>query len=134
MAVADRWRAVDPVEWIPCDWAARILRLAGQRELAWGYLTSPSSLRDAGAAEWIELARQQHWQRDYDLAERAFAVALSWEPANAAIVRERALNQCAARTRDAARTLLQQFDKGVWEERYKAFQLRVQQALHAKRD
>jgi tetratricopeptide (TPR) repeat protein len=96
VAIADRWRAVDPVEWMPCFLAARILNLAGERELAWAYLTTPPALHGSTAANWLEVARQQYWQNDYDLAERAFAVASSLEPADTEIVRERAVNRRAA--------------------------------------
>src|SRR6185437_13774715 len=96
VTLADRWRAVDPVDWIPCYLAARVLRLAGERELAWAYLTTPSALHGSTVAGWLEVARQQHWQGEYGLAERAFAVASSLEPTNIEVIRERALNQRAA--------------------------------------
>jgi hypothetical protein len=106
MGIADRWRAVDPADWIPCDLAGRILRLAGERELAWGYLTTPAALSGGAATGWLELARQQHWERDYDLAERAFAVASSLDPSNTEIISERALNHRAAGRGEADRKVL----------------------------
>ena len=133
MAVADEWRAVDVEDWRPCWLAGRVLSLAGERELAWSYLTSPAFLRYGDARIWIELARQQHWQDEYDLADRAFVVAASLEPGNAEIVWERILNHRAAGRRDAARTLLRQLDKGVWAERYRVFQIRAHCALEEER-
>ncbi|MGH7221974.1 MAG: hypothetical protein ACRELF_01970, partial [Gemmataceae bacterium] len=133
MAVADEWRAVDVEDWRPCWLAGRVLSLAGERELAWSYLTSPSILRQGDARVWIELARQQHGQDEYDLADRAFVVAASLEPTNAEIVWERILNHRAAGRRDAARTLLRQLDKGTWAERYRGFQLRARRALEEER-
>ena len=94
MSVADHWRAVDPVDWIPVLSGREVLRLADERELAWAYITTtPLALHGGTAANWLEVARQQHWQNDFDFAERAFAVAASLEPANAEIARERTLNR-----------------------------------------
>jgi ferric-dicitrate binding protein FerR (iron transport regulator) len=129
MAVADRWRDVDPAEWIPCSLAARILALAGERELAWSYLTTPAALHGATAADWLDVARQQHSQDDYDLAERAFAVASGLEPANAAIAWERALNHRRAGRTEAARALFKQIAEGTWEDRYKLLQTRATEEL-----
>jgi Tfp pilus assembly protein PilF len=134
MAIADQWRAVDLMDGEPCERAGRILRRAGERELAWSYVTSPADLQHGGAAAWLDLALRQHEQEDYDLAERAFAVAAALEPSNAEIVWERAVNHRAAGRRAAARTLFQQLAKGVWAERYRAFQLRAQRTLEEVRD
>jgi tetratricopeptide (TPR) repeat protein len=114
MAVADHWRTVDPVDWIPCHLAARILGLAGERELAWSYLTTPAALHGATAASWLEVARQQHGQHDYDLAERAFAAASSLNPDDPSIVRERAGNLRAAGRNKAARELLKRIEQPDW--------------------
>jgi hypothetical protein len=129
MAIADQWRAVDGMDVEPCDRAGSILRLAGARDLAWSYVTSPAVLQRGSAADWLELALRQHGQEDYDLAERAFVVAASLEPSNAEIIWERALNHRAVGRRDAARTLLRQLDKGTWAEKYREFQLRARHAL-----
>ena len=129
MAVADRWRAVDPAEWLPCSLAACILELAGERELAWGYLTTPAAWHGATAADWLDVARQQYLQEDYDLAERAFALASALEPANAAIVWERALNHRQAGRTGAARALFKQIVAGAWEDRYKLLQIRAGEEL-----
>ncbi len=134
MAVADQWRAVDVEDWQPCWLAGRLLRLTGEREQAWGYLTSPSLLQHGERRPWLALARQQCVQKEHDFAERAFAVAASLEPSNAEIVWERALNLRAAGRRDAAHTLLEQLDKGTWQERYRDFQIRARRALEIERD
>ncbi len=97
VAVADAWREVDPEDWRPCWLAARLLSLAGERALSWGYATSPSILQHGDARAWLELARQLHGWDDYECADRAFAVAESLMPNNAEIVRERRLNRRAAR-------------------------------------
>jgi hypothetical protein len=129
MAVADHWRAVDPAEWIPCSLAARIPDLAGERELAWSYLTTPAALHGATAADWLDVARQQHLQDDYDLAERAFALASRREPANAAIVWGRSLNHRQAGRTEAARARFKQIAEGTWEDRYKLLQIRAAEEL-----
>jgi hypothetical protein len=129
MGIADQWRAVDPLDTVPCRRAAQLLCLAGQRELAWEYLTSPSVLQQGSAADWLELAHRLRDQHEHDLAERAFAEAAAREPSNAEIVWERALNHRAAGRAGAARALFQQLDKGVWDERYRSFQSRARQAL-----
>jgi hypothetical protein len=134
MAVADRWRAVDPMDWIPCSLAARILSLAGERELAWGYLTTPAALHGVTADGWLETARQQHSQDDYDLAERAFAQASVLEPDNAAIVWERALNHRQAGHTKAARALFTQLAEGTWGNRYKLLPIRAREALKMDRE
>jgi hypothetical protein len=104
MAVADAWRAVDAADWRPCWLAGRILNLAGERELAWSYVTSPSLLQNGDVRLWLELARQQHWQGEFDFAERAFAVAASLQPNNAEISRQRTANRrCLAAMRVGAR-------------------------------
>ncbi|HTU21642.1 MAG TPA: hypothetical protein VMG10_26635, partial [Gemmataceae bacterium] len=133
MAIADQWRAVDGMDVEPCDRAGNILRLAGERELAWSYVTSPAALQRGTAADWLALALRQHARNDYELAERAFAVAASLEPGNAEIVWERALNHRAAGCRDAAHTLLRQLDNSSWAERYREFQLRARCALEEER-
>jgi tetratricopeptide (TPR) repeat protein len=97
MGIADQWRAVDPMDVEPCELAGRLFRRAGERELAWSYVTSPADLQRGSAADWLELALRQHGQKEYAFAERAFAVAASLDPGNAEIVRERALNHRAAR-------------------------------------
>jgi ferric-dicitrate binding protein FerR (iron transport regulator)/tetratricopeptide (TPR) repeat protein len=114
VGIADRWRAVDPEDWAPCWLAGRILWLAGERELAWSYLTTPRYVKDGKAAGWLELARQQYWQGAYDLAERAFTVASSLDPNDAAIARERAHNHRAAGREDEARKLLQKIPATDW--------------------
>jgi hypothetical protein len=134
MAVADRWHAVDPVDWIPCSLAARILSLAGERESAWGYVTTPAALHGATAEGWLETARQQHCQNDYDLAERAFALASALEPANAAIIWERALNHREAGHTEAARVLFTQLAERAWEDRYKLLQSRAREVLKMDRE
>jgi Flp pilus assembly protein TadD len=95
-AVADAWRAKDSEDWRPCWLAGRILCRAGERDLAWGHLTSPASLQYGDAEAWIELARQMHWEDEYVFAERAFAVADSLKPKDAQIARERKLNHRTA--------------------------------------
>lgn len=134
MAIADQWRAVDPVDWLPCDLTARILSRAGDRELAWSYLTSPTRLQRGTASDWLELALRLDGRSEHDLAERAYAVAASLEPNNAEIIWERALNHLAAGRRDTAQALLKQLDKGTWPEHYRVFQLRARRALEEGRD
>jgi tetratricopeptide (TPR) repeat protein len=114
VSTADQWRAVDPEDWLPCWLAGRIFWLAGERELAWSYLTTPRYVQDGKAASWHELARQQYWQGAYDLAERAFAVASSLDPNDTTIVRERAHNHRAAGREDKARKMLKQVPATDW--------------------
>jgi hypothetical protein len=134
MEIADQWRAVDGMDVDPCDRAGNILCLAGERELGWSYVTSPAELQRGSGTNWLQLALRQHALKDYDLAERAFVVAASLDPSNAEIIWERFLNHLAAGCHDAARTLLGQLDKGVWDERYRDFQLRARRALEKERN
>lgn len=118
IAAADRWRDMDDQDEQACQYAARILRLLGERELAWDYLTTPLATHSNEAAPWSNLAAQLHQQGDLALADRAYAVAFDVEPTNAQVLWDRAqLLQQAGRF-DKARQQYQRIADQDWQPRF----------------
>src|SRR5260370_31762010 len=82
---ADRWRARDEGSTQACQLAAKVLQAVGARDLAWDYLTTPIAQRPNESAPWLDLANAIK-ESDFDLADRAFALAYKAEPTNAQIL------------------------------------------------
>src|SRR5581483_8487282 len=80
---ADRWRSLDRDQDAACRQCARVLRVLGERELAWDYLTTPVALRPGEAEVWVGLAHALTEQGERDLADRAFAAAFERESTDA---------------------------------------------------
>jgi tetratricopeptide (TPR) repeat protein len=119
---ADRWRALDNDGTKASQAAARILRLLGDRELAWDYSTTPIAQRPAESAPWLNLAQTLGRQGELDLADRAFAAAFAAEPTDAQILWDRAQNLRQAGKRPEANKLVRQLADGTWQPRFQALQ------------
>jgi hypothetical protein len=120
--VADRWRALDSDGSKASQAAARILRLLGDRELAWDYATTPIALQPGESTPWVSLAQTLGRQGELDLADRAFAAAFAAQPTDAQILWDRAQNLRQAGKQPEARKLLQQLAEGTWQPRFQALQ------------
>jgi ferric-dicitrate binding protein FerR (iron transport regulator) len=119
---ADRWRALDPDGTLACQSAARILKLLGQNELAWEYLTTPAALRPNEAAPFLQLAQALRYDGDGDLADRAYAMAFEREPTNAQILLERAQALQQVGKLVEARKVYRQIADGEWQPRFRWMQ------------
>jgi len=101
-----------------CHAAARAMTAAGARELAWDYLTTPISLHPNEAAPWQSLAQMLRNEGEADLADRAYAEAVTAEPTNAQLLWDRAVNLQQLGRRDEARRLFRQLAEGTWQPRF----------------
>ncbi|HEV3204606.1 MAG TPA: VIT domain-containing protein, partial [Gemmataceae bacterium] len=90
IAVADRWRSLDPDNTAACHAVAAVLKTLGEYELAWDYLTTPIGLQPHQASSWLNLAQTLRTEGSLFLAERAYALAFDSEPTNAQILWDRA--------------------------------------------
>jgi tetratricopeptide (TPR) repeat protein len=90
----------------------------------------------AGAAEasiaWDERGREYHRQGQYELAQRAYALAFEANPANAEILWHRAQALLEAGRRDQAQALLQELVHGSWENKYDWIRRQAEQTLRRK--
>src|SRR5262249_46448947 len=89
---ADRWRSLDPDNAEVCQLTGRILQVLSAKELAWDYVTTPIGMKPNEAAPWLGLATTLQQHGDFELADRAFAMAFTTEPTNADILWQRAQN------------------------------------------
>jgi tetratricopeptide (TPR) repeat protein len=129
---ADRWRALDSDASKASQAAARILRLLGDRELAWDYATTPIALQPGESSTWVNLAQSLGRQGELDLADRAFAAAFAAEPTDAQILWDRAHNLRQAGKQPEAKKLLQQLADGTWQPRFQALQAQARWQLTGK--
>jgi predicted Zn-dependent protease len=116
---ADRWRALDPDGTMACQAAARALKMLGQNDLAWEYLTTPAALRPNEAAPFLQLAQALRYDGDGDLADQAYAMAFEREPTNAQILMERAQALQQAGKLVDARKVYRQISDGEWQPRFR---------------
>jgi Tfp pilus assembly protein PilF len=119
---ADRWRALDNDPSAVCTQAAQILRIIGARDLAWDYLTTPIALRPNEAAPWVTLAQAMREEGEFDLADRAYAMAFASESTNAQILWDRAQNLRDAGKLAQAREVYRQLADGRWQDRFQHLQ------------
>jgi thioredoxin-like negative regulator of GroEL len=129
---ADRWRALDTDGSKASQVAARILRLLGDRELAWDYATTPIALQPGESTPWVSLAQTLGRQGELDLADRAFAAAFAAQPTDAQILWDRAQNLRQAGKRPEADKLLRQLAEGNWQPRFQALQAQARWHLNGK--
>ena len=127
---ADRWRSLDPDNAEACHLTGRILRTMGAKNLAWDYLTTPIGMKPNDSAAWVGLAETLRQDADYDLADRAFALAFDAEPTNAEILWKRAQNLEQLSRYGEASTLYQQIVAGTWQPRFQAIQQQARWQLN----
>ncbi len=120
--VADQWRAVDPGYGEASTMTAQILRLWGQHDLAWDYLTTPVGLEPYDASRWQGLAQTLKKSGERKLADLAYASAFSIEPTNAQILYDRAMNLRESGREAEARNLFRQLVDGQWQPRFRSLQ------------
>ncbi|MCI0380341.1 MAG: hypothetical protein L0215_22380, partial [Gemmataceae bacterium] len=119
---ADRWRSLDPDNAQACQTTARILQILGAKELAWDYVTTPIGMKPNEAAPWLGLANTLRQDGEFDLADRAFAMAFDAEPTNAEILWTRASNLQQMGRYDQARAVYEQIERGSWQPRFQWIQ------------
>lgn len=119
---ADRWRSLDPDNAEVCQLTSRILQVLGAKDLAWDYVTTPIGLKPNEAAPWLGLANTLRQDAEFELADRALAMAYDAEPTNADILWQRAQNLQQLGKLDQARTLYQQLANGSWQPRFQGIQ------------
>jgi Tfp pilus assembly protein PilF len=115
---ADRWRALNPGSETPATLAATILRLVGDRTLAWDYQTTPLAKNPHEAEPWKALANSLMESGDRDLADTAFAAAFDAEPTNPQLLWDRAENLRRLGRNPAADVLVRQIAEGRWQPRF----------------
>ncbi len=126
---ADRWRVLDVDPTFACHSAARALRLLGQNELAWDYLTTPLASKPNEAAPWVALAAQLAAEGDVDLADRAYAAAFDMEPTNARILWDRAQLLSRYGKGKAAARIYRRISQSSWQPKHKSLKSRAAEAL-----
>jgi hypothetical protein len=114
----DRWRALDRDNPDASRPAAQILKLLGEDNLAWDYLTTPIALKPRESDPWWSLAETLSREGNLALADRAFASAFEAEPTNPQILWDRAQNLRRAGREPEARQLLRQIADTVWQPRF----------------
>jgi tetratricopeptide (TPR) repeat protein len=114
----DRWRSLDTDPTTACHSAAVIFKMAGARDLAWDYYTTPLSLRPNEAGAWLTLAQTMSQEGEYDLADRAYAEAFDAEPTNAQILWDRAMLLQQRGKNAEARAIFRQIARGSWQPRF----------------
>jgi hypothetical protein len=90
--MADRWRSHDPETGTACRLAANILLTAGERDLAWEYLTTPRAAQPENTTALSSEADDLSRSGAHDLADHAYAAAFAAEPTNAMLLWDRARN------------------------------------------
>ena len=115
---ADRWRSLNPAADKASTETAAILRIVGDRDLAWDYETTPLARNPHGAAEWWNLAKSLASGGDAELADTAFAAAFDAEPTDPNILWDRADNLRRLGRAPAADGLLRRIAEGSWQPRF----------------
>jgi Flp pilus assembly protein TadD len=95
-----------------------VLRVLGERELAWDYLTTPVALRPGESDVWTDLAATLKKQGERDLADRAYQSAFERESTNAQILWDRAENLRQAGRQEQATKLYRQIASTDWQPRF----------------
>ncbi len=129
---ADRWRALDRDQESASRHCARVLRILGERELAWDYLTTPVALRPGEADVWVDLAQTLAKQGERDLADRAYQSAFERESTNAQVLWDRAENLRQAGRQEQARRLYRQLADGAWQPRFAALKEQARWAVEGR--
>jgi tetratricopeptide (TPR) repeat protein len=130
---ADRWRALDRDSGDACRMAAQVLRALGEdRELVWGYLTTPVALRPHEAGPWSGIAGQMQQSGEAELADRAFRAAFEAEPTNPQLLWDRARHLGQAGQTARARALYRQLAEGSWQPRFAWLQAQARRELEKR--
>ena len=131
VGAADRWRSLDPQSVEACRLAGTALARLGAVDLAWDYVTSPLADDVEPAPEWSNLAATYHHKGQYDLAQRAYELAIQADPANADLLWLQARTLIEAGHPAEARQRLELLTSGTWDPKYIHTQEQAKQALSA---
>jgi tetratricopeptide (TPR) repeat protein len=115
---ADCWRSLNPAAERASTETAAILRIVGDRDLAWDYETTPLGRNPYGSEAWWNLAKSLAAAGDADLADSAFAAAFDAEPTNPQILWEQADNLRRLGRGPAADGLVRRIAEGSWQPRF----------------
>ncbi len=129
--LADRWRAHDPEAADACNTAAAILRALGRKDAAWEYMTTPAA-GQPGAVSWPGVAAQLGREGDAELADRSYATACDFDPDDALLVWQRAMNLEQAGRAGDADVLLHRIADGRWPDRFQGIQEQARRRLNRK--
>jgi tetratricopeptide (TPR) repeat protein len=126
---ADRWRSLDPETGDACRLAADALARLGAIDLAWDYATSPLASAAETSFAWDKRGREYHRQGQYELAQRAYALAFEAQPTNAELLWHRAQAFVEAGHRDRAQALWQELVRRAWDPKYDSLRRQAEEAL-----
>jgi predicted Zn-dependent protease len=129
---ADRWRTLDRDNTTACQLTAKILETLGAHEIAWEYLTTPVGARPNEAAPWLSLAQTLNRDREWTLADRAYAAAFEAEATNPQILWDRARNLQQAGKNDESRKLVRQIADGQWQPRFASIQAQARRLVEGR--
>ncbi|MCH8923108.1 MAG: hypothetical protein IIA67_08180, partial [Planctomycetes bacterium] len=122
---ADRWRSLEVDVTAPCQRASQVLRLLGESDLAWQYLTTPLAMRPNEAQPWNDMAGALKTEGDVDLADLAYTEAFNAEETNAQILWDHAEMLAAAGRKSQARELYEQIAESKWGRAFQSVQSRA---------
>jgi Tfp pilus assembly protein PilF len=100
-------------------------------DLAWDYVTSPLADDVEPATDWANLAATYHHQGQYNLAQRAYELAIQADPTNADLLWTQARTLIEAGNPAEARQRLELLSNGTWAAKYGPIQEQAKQALSA---
>ncbi|MDA1251873.1 MAG: VIT domain-containing protein [Planctomycetota bacterium] len=129
LAMADRWRTIDPNDTDVCQRVARIASKLNEVDLAWGYLTTPLAENPGDSTAWRNLANEMGAQSNTKLASRAFDQAFEIESTNPEILYEHAMMLRAAGDEVAAKKKLSEIVNGTWGRKFNGVKSNADRAL-----
>jgi tetratricopeptide (TPR) repeat protein len=129
VGAADRWRSLDPQSTEACRQAGAALSRLGAVDLAWDYVTSPLVDDVEPATDWGDLAATYHHKGRYDLAQRAYELAIEADLTNADLLWLQARTLIEAGHPAEARQRLELLSNGTWDPKYRHTQEQAKQAF-----
>ena len=129
MAAADQWRMLDDDDTKACQLAAEILKLLGDEDMAWAYLTTPVAVDANSSSSWLNLARVLVASGDASLADEAFNRSFEYEQTNPQILLEHAQWLTTRGESRKSRKLLKQISENKWQPRFEATRQQASQLL-----
>jgi tetratricopeptide (TPR) repeat protein len=129
LAMADRWRTIDPDDTDVCGRVARIAAKLGEADIAWGYWTTPLAENPGDSGAWRNLGKEMGAQSNTQLASRAFDQAFEIESTNPEILYEQAMMLRSAGEEDAAKKKLGEIVNGKWGRKFNGTRSKAGKAL-----
>jgi ferric-dicitrate binding protein FerR (iron transport regulator)/tetratricopeptide (TPR) repeat protein len=122
----DRWRSLDPDPTLACQRVARVLRMLGDADQAWEYLTTPLAQLPGDSSSYRKLATELQAAGELALAERALAAAFAAEPTDAQLLWDRAMLLQQLGKADDARQIFRKLAEGQWQPRFDGIKQQAQ--------